>query len=251
MLCCPGILFSQKDSIPLSIRQDRHVRQIGFFDLNIGPDIRHAQGTYDYPHGILGKPVSQKKYASDAMGITGRMQSSFLGNHLLKQENKRFRAGDVLAAEASLGFLSTNNPSEKPGLWIAYRFEFGATAMYRINDKNELGITFTLLRFSRDRVSPNISGSAVLLKYRHNNWIVEGGLEVRRDRIVSWIFPLTGNSDIPLQYAFGTRHLFGSTKNAGLRFELLTGKSNLLIADNGSLRVDKIWSLRFFYGIYF
>jgi hypothetical protein len=213
--------------------------RMGFFDLNIGPDYRQAHGIYDNTTTAVHYP-----YHATAVGWTGRMQSSFLGNFILSDRKGKLKIGDVLAAEASLGGLTTGNPNEKSGIWLAYRVEFGGALIWHANKNNDAGITFTLLKFSRDKVSPNVSGSGITFRYRYRKFQAEAALEVRRERIAGYLMP-----HVPLQFAGTLRYLLNKRNNLGVRFESLSGNRNTLFTDN--LQVQRIWSLKLFYGIYF
>jgi hypothetical protein len=243
-LITPVKLFSQEIPAHLMIK-DSIQKRLGFGDFHIGPDIRHAKGSFP-----ISKAGQSGKISSTAAGITGRLQSSFIRNYLLAHKNSRFSAGDVLAAEMSLGGLSANSPTEDSGIWLAYRFEFGFGAVYKISKNQEIGITLTLLRFSRDRVSQNISGSSLSVRYRYSSIVAEAGLESRRERIAGWLFPLMGSTTVPLQYQFTMRYLLSRLRNTGIRTEWLSGINHGLFTPENT-HFTSVWSVHVFYGIYF
>jgi hypothetical protein len=218
---------------------------MGFFDLNLGADLRNFKGAH------VENPTAS--FINKAYFLTARMQSSFLHNYIFSNRLKRIRFGDVLAAELSPGII-LEKPDKNfiPG--IAYRFEFGFGTIISINNKNDVGLTLTLLKFARDKVSPNISGSNILLRYRYGRLMAEGGIETRRDRIFGWLNYFNINNHLPVQYTFTTRCLLGSGKNIGFRFEYMLAKSGSETVPNymyENVIFKELWSLKLFYGIYF
>jgi hypothetical protein len=213
---------------------------MGFFDLNIGPDLRYFRGAIvrDSSH-----------FNNRAYLITARMQHSFLGNYILDNAGKRFRFGDILAGEISPEMVS-DKPSQSFTPWIAYRFEFGFGAILAINKNNDVGITLTILKFARDRVSPNISGSNILIRYRFRRIMAEGGIESRRDRIFGYLLYFNKDNLLPVQYTFTSRFLIDNKKHIGIRFEYMSDRAGKNYI-NETMTLRNLWSLKIFYGIYF
>jgi hypothetical protein len=225
--------IGQKDT---AITKKEHM---GFFELNIGADTRHATGLLTSIDGSGRLP-----YAATAVGLTGRMQSSFIGNILFPGKERKFKAFDLLTGELSLGGLTTGNPNETSGTWLAYRFDFGGGMVYRLNEHNDMGLGLMLLKFARDKVSPNISGSGIALRYRCYKMQAEAGVEARRERMFGYLM-----KDAPVQWTAALRYLFNGKKSAGIKMEMLSGSRNFLKV--GNIEVHQVWSLRLFYGIYF
>jgi hypothetical protein len=222
-------------SVALSAQNDSIFGRMGFSDLNIGIDLRQAS-KWDLNKNNL--------YNNFGVGITARMQSSFIVNHLMDFSKRKFIFGDVLAGEFSGGILiQDKSVSFNPG----YRFEFGFGCIRRINSRQDLGLTLTMLKFGRDNVSPNFAGSNFLLRYRHARIMLEGGIEARRSRIIGWT-DLFNKNAFPVQYLFMLRYLLPGNKNMGIRMEYLNNKT---ITYDEDLNMHKVFSLKIFYGIYF
>ena len=150
-----------------------------------------------------------------------------------------------MAAELGTGFVTGLGYGPQSALLLTYRFDFGVMGVMRINDKNELGLTITALQFARDRISPNISGSNILIRYRFCRFVAQAGLEERRQRVL----PIAPTGQIPLQYIGEIRYLFALGKNIGVRLEILSNKKNSYFMDG--VLYNQIISVRVFYGIYF
>jgi hypothetical protein len=222
-------LNAQVDSISKSYK-------MGFFEFNIGADLRQAS-KWNLDNNVL--------YNNFSAGITARMQSSFIANHLIDFTNRKFIFGDVLAGEFSGGLLVNDKRSVSfnPG----YRFEFGFGCIRKLNIRNNIGLTLTLLKFGRDNVSPNFAGSNFLLRYRYSKVMMEAGIEARRSRIAGWT-DLFNKNAFPVQYLVVLRYLLPDNKNLGIRMEYLFNNINIYDDD---LNMHRVISLKIFYGIYF
>jgi len=234
----PYLLLAQvkNDSLNRKQNSDPH---LGFFDLNVGLDLKNGQGF-----------SPESPYYRWGWGVSARMQNSFVANYIYNPAKKyRIKIGDFMAAELGTGFVTGQGYGQESALLLAYRFDFGAMGVIRINDKNELGLTITALQFARDRISPNISGSNILVRYRYCRFVLQGGLEGRRDRVFGWINSLSPSYDIPMQYIAEVRYLFAPGKNIGARVEVLSDKNSIYISDG--VLYNQIISVRVFYGIYF
>ena len=226
----PAFLFGSDPDHPESSDQKT---KMGFYEMNFGMDGRYAQ--YSNASSLI------ETKTNAAFGISGRMQSSFAG--YFNRHNK-FLIGDLLSAELAAGGLSSYYSNAISNIWLSYRFEFGLGMIYRINKKNDVGLNLMLLRFASDKVSQNMSGSSVVIRYRYSKVMIEGGVETRRDRIVGWINDIQSN--IPLQGTLSCKYLLNEKKNAGIRCEFLPAK---ITVNNESF--NNILSIRLFYGIYF
>jgi hypothetical protein len=225
-------------SISLSAQTDTSQSyKMGFFDLNIGADVRQAS-KWDLEK-------NNELFNNSGAGVTARMQSSFIANHLIDFTKRKLIFGDVLAGELSGGVLihDKRTVSFNPG----YRFEFGFGLIKKINARNDLGLTLTMLKFGRDNVSPNFSGSNFLIRYRFSRIMAEAGIEARRSRIIGWT-DLFNKKAFPVQYLLVLRYLLPGNKNMGMRIEYLTNNINIYDED---LNMHKVFSLKIFYGIYF
>lgn len=212
-----------------SLRISKYRLRVG--DLNLGLDTRYLN-TLD--------STGNKFNSTYTEGLSFRYQSSIVFNYAKSQSEKRFRVGDLLSGEVSAGFMQSNDPSQKIPLWFAYRFEVGMVMMYKISQHSDVGLNLVFLRFSRDFVTQNISGSALELRWRIQRVVLETGLENRGLRIVGYV---TNANDEKNMFHLGGRYLLSADKNIGFRFEWLNRARSL----NG----DGICHLRVFWGKYF
>ncbi len=226
--------LAQSDSIP----------NMKFGNLNLGLDLRKSNGNYFNPN----RNNSLGLYATRLYGLSVQFQNSFIANYIAPKQ-RRFIATDILGAEGGIGFFSSNNPDIKGVVGVYYRFDFGLATIYRINRNNDLGLNLILLTFSRDRVSPNISGSLVQVRYRYKRIIVEAGIEARRDRIFGWLQALQPNFEIPLQYHLHSTLLQSNMRTTGLRLEYMGTHSSQYLQNN--LNPLSTLSIRVYHGIYF
>ncbi len=238
ILLLPFLLLAQQkaDSLGMKQKTDPH---LGFFDLNVGLDLKNGQGLTPESH-----------YSRTGWGASARMQNSFVANYIYNPAKKyKLKVGDFMAAEVGTGFVTGQGYGQQYALLLAYRFDFGIMGVMRLNDHNELGLTITALQFGRDRISPNISGSNILVRYRYRRLAAQAGLEGRRDRMFGWLNSLSSSYYMPMQYIAELRYLFAAGKNIGARLEVLSDKKSIYYSDN--VLYNKIISVRIFYGIYF
>jgi hypothetical protein len=232
MLCSRSQAWILEDTL-----KKNQVPRMGFFDINVGFNYSHARGE---------AISSSSSFNNNGQGLSVRMQSSFIGNYLA-DPNKRIRVGDLLAGELAVGRVYQGAASSSD-VWLAYNFEFGFAAIATLSNKSDIGLTLNLLKFVRDRISPNVSGSNILLRFRYNKIMAEGGIESRRDRMFGWLTTITTNSQFPLQYTFTGRYLLDKNKNLGARFEIASTTKDYIL---GQLNYRDWWTLRLFYGLYF
>lgn len=225
-----------------SMQMEDSLSKMTLSHVTIGLDYRHSNGNYIINLNSINKP-----YYSNSYGIVARMQSSFIANYLTKQ--RRFIIGDVLAGEVGSIFMETSNPDIKNNLGFTYRFEFGLGTIFRINKKQDVGLNLIILKFARDRVSPNISGSFVALRYRYRSVLLNVGIEARRDRIFGWIQALQPNFYMPMQYNFEISWLCRMQRLIGLRLEVMSDEQNNYLQNN--MNTHQSITARIFYGINF
>ena len=214
-----------------------------FSELNLGLDFRASEGNYIH----IPKSLNQS-YFTNSYGLSARMQSSFVANYLAPNQ-KRFQIGDLLAGEVATMGLHSNNPDLLSPIGVAYRFEFGLGTIFRINKHQDIGLNLIILKFARDRVSPNISGSFMQLRYRYKRLVVEGGIEARRDRIFGWLQALQPNFYMPIQSHIKLSLLCKRNHSLALRTEWFGNDQNLYLQNN--MNTKRSITARLYYGIYF
>jgi hypothetical protein len=224
-----GSSITHADSVP-------GIRPMGLFDLQLAAVARQSGVAADATPGSIA--------TNRAWGFSGRMQSSVRWSYKARQRPSRFAWADLIAAEVYLGNLSSSFSHQTGQLWMAYKFEFGLGGRLRISDDQDLGINLVLLKFARDNVSGNISGSGITGRYRYQRAMLEAGLDARQDRALGVAIDLSRH--IPLQYVFTGRYLLKSGRNIGVTLETLPGTFY-----QDSNQYTKTWSWKVFYGIYF
>ncbi len=228
------ILFLLFLNWQIASAQDTAQYKLKTGDLNIGLDSRFLS-TLD--------SASNTTNSTTVEGLSLRYQSSIILHFFDKRPDRKFKAGDLLSAEIAAGFMQSQDPSQKLPAWFAYRFEMGAAFIYNANKNLQLNANLILLRFSRDFVTQNISGSGVELRIRYKRIIIETGLGSRQLRIIGFPIPFFNKEEEQNMTIFGFRYLVTQTQNAGARLEII----NKNITKNG----DGLLNLRFYYGRYF
>jgi len=112
------------------------------------------------------------------------------------RENKTFRWGDVFIAESRIG-LRKQQIEQSKHLLLAYQFSAGLMANYLVNPELEIGIMLVPLKFSSDKVAPNVSGSYWAIRYASKNIAATFQYESRSLSFMGWLVASTLN---PHQY---------------------------------------------------
>ncbi len=198
------------------------------------------------PFGRNGGRISALRYSNQLCHGFFRPDAEFRSLELSTYATDKapFTWGDIIAAEIFTGTLSTKLQHESGNLWVAYQFDFGLGGRLTINDHSEAGLNLILLKFSRDNVSGNISGSGIVGRYRYKRLLAEGGLIARHDRALGVIIDLRDR--IAMQGTWTLRYLMKRGKNIGVTAESLPG-----IFHQDTFQYTRIWSVKIFYGIYF
>jgi hypothetical protein len=229
--------LEQLDSIPARKNYDSLTpfRPMGLSDFTLGVNERMAH---------VQDSVPGNKFVNSAFGVSARMQSSILWSYKSPDNTRRFMWGDILAAEVFAGQLTTGFSHQTKGIWVAYSFEFGFGGRFKINNNSEAGLNVILLKFSKDNVSGNVSGSGITARYRVRRILAEAGAEARHDRVLGIATDLSRK--IPLQTNLTARYLLKKGRNIGINLSTL--QSNYL---QDGISYSRTWSLKIFYGIYF
>jgi len=201
-------------------------------DLNIGVDSRFLHTIQD--------SASASYYSTATQGISFRYQSSIILQALTKYPGKRFKIGDLLSGEMAAGIMQSNDPVQNTPLWFAYRFEMGMVMQYRFSPHVDLGVNLILLRFARDYVTQNVSGSAIDVRLRVKRLVFEGGVDNRVLRIFGYV--ANANDEANMRH-LGFRFLLSLDRNIGARLEWL-GKSRSANGD-GLLNMRMYWGKSF------
>lgn len=201
--------------------------QMKFSHLNVGLDYRFCEGKYDRGPNS----ANFQNFKTSLYGFSLQYQTSFLGNYLLKN-NKKIKLGDLLSSSLGLGIYNSKHPEIDIPLATYYNFEFGFGAIWSIHKQHEIGLNLMILKFARDRVSPNRSGSMMMLRYRYSKYTLSVGVEARRDRIFGWLQVFQTALLVPLQYHFQLEYAMLKTKKVGLRIEVLKDAQTTYFQNN-------------------
>ncbi|MFN3315299.1 MAG: hypothetical protein ACK40K_00675 [Raineya sp.] len=145
------------------------------------------------------KSVSYFREERNNFGVStfGRVMASTALNFFQFRENKNFRWGDVFIVETRLGFRR-EQIEQSNHLLLGYQFSVGLVANYLINSEHEIGLMLVPLKFTSDKVSPNISGSYIAFRYGSKKFAITFQYESRDLSFGGWLVAATLN---PRQYS--------------------------------------------------
>lgn len=208
--------------------------QLTFSDLNFGVDTRFTTNQ---------DSVISPVYSNQAFGFSGRFQTSVVANYVQRGKNKRFLIGDMVGGELTTGLFKSENPDKKEPLWFAFRFDLGVGTLYRINDHQQVGLNWVMMRFANDFISEYISGSEMQLRYRYKKFSFEVGTIGRYIRMGGFLETYYKSDVDRNMTSLGFRYLIDESHNLGVRTEVFQ-------AEALTVR-DKLFNLRLYYGLYF
>ncbi|GAB4126620.1 MAG: hypothetical protein OHK0045_01550 [Raineya sp.] len=126
----------------------------------------------------------------------GRVIASTMLDFFEFRKNKQFSWGDVFLVESKIGFRR-QQIERSNHILLGYNFSAGLMANYLINEQNEIGLIFVPLKFTSDKVSPNISGSYIGIRYANRHICLTIQHESRDLSFLGWLILPTLN---PRQY---------------------------------------------------
>jgi hypothetical protein len=224
--------FAQESSLKLS-------------ELNVGLDLR--EGTYKSKIAGTTNNFYHKNYEVHWRGVSARLQSSFVAEYAMKNLQKKFKYGDIIAAEIGFGLFNSDSTGNEAR--FNYRFDFGFGCVSILNPNHEIGATFLILKFTNDGTIPNGSGSSVTLRYRYKNLIIEPCLDAHRQRIIGWLQGLEKKNNLTLQASIIARVNFKDNHQFGLRYETLP--INGIKYEDYNMETQSRSAIRIFYGLIF
>lgn len=130
------------------------------------------------------------------IGAYGRVMASTMLNFFEFRESKKFRWGDVFLVENKIGFRRQQIEQSNRVL-LGYNFSVGLMANYLINEQKEIGLIFVPLKFTSDKVAPNVSGSYIAFRYANGHFTLTIQYESRDLSFFGWLIPTELN---PRQY---------------------------------------------------
>lgn len=216
--------------------------RLNFSEFNYGLDFRTA--TYKR---FTNSGLSDKSYTNQFYGVSARLQSSFLGDYIMKHLQKKFRYGDIISAEIGLGATSIDTVGL--GARFLYKFDFGFGCYYSFSQKQELGVHFFILHFTNEGVMPRGSGSSATLRYRLGRFVIEPALESHNGRTSGWLQSIDKDNKIVLQASLTLRYCLSNKNQFGIRLEQMPFYS--IEYDNSAIKTISRNAIRVFYGLTF
>lgn len=208
---------------------------LGFFDLTGGVDSRLNVAYRN----------SDTSYTSSYNGVFFRMQTSFWGSYY-KQKFKKFVWGDLISGELSAGYSHAQLPSLPTNMMAMYNFEFGIFGIYRLSKFTDIGMSFALLKFSKDYASDFDSGSNYYLRLRHKRLLTEIGY-ISRNKLYFGVFNFISKGENIDKLSIGVKYMLNNNRIIGSRIELMPITTPLYINENQ----ETVYSIKIFYGIHF
>ncbi len=208
--------------------------KLTFSDLNLGFDNHYTS--------YIDTNLNQRFY-NQAIGISGRYQTSVVANYVNKDKIKRFQIVDIVGGELAGGFFRTEDPLSKVPFWFAFRFDLGLGMMYNLTENQQISLNWFMMRFANDFISTYISGSEIQLRYRYKHISFEAGTINRGVRVGGVFENYVQNTGNQNMYSLGFRYLLNAKRNVGLRFETYNPEAQL--------KNDQVTTFRVFYGLYY
>ncbi|MHB8260672.1 MAG: hypothetical protein ACYDCN_06660 [Bacteroidia bacterium] len=174
--------FAQQDSMVVN------EYSIGLDYQTIGIS-KYAAASRTYPSAATTQVSTQS--------LSARMQSSIFEK--LWKKRRKFNVTDFLASEFNVGnkYL-THQPLNA---YLAYRFEYGASLLWRASANHQFGLHVIVLKFTHTGIMANVSGSAIVLRYKYKRILFEPALESQTQLFFGWFAAVAQlkNYTIPLQ----------------------------------------------------
>ena len=138
--------------------------------------------------------------------ISGRMQSSLFEK--LWKKHRKLNITDFLASEFNVG--NKYNAEKTLNAWAAYRFEYGASLLWRANANHQFGMHLILLKFTHTGIMGNVSGSGVVLRYKYKHLLFEPALESQTQLFFGWFAGVLALKDfaVPLQATMSIKYQY-------------------------------------------
>ena len=178
--------------------------------------------------------------------LSGRMQSSLFEK--LWKKRLKFNITDFLASEFNVG---NKYLSEKTlNAWAGYRFEYGTSLLWRPSSNHQFGIHLILLKFTHTGIMANVSGSAIVLRYKYKHLLFEPALESQTQLFFGWLAGAAQlkNFTVPLQATLSIKY-----QHKGNMFGVRTSyfPVNNTPFDADYIRTINNFSIRAFVGVCF
>ncbi len=197
-------------------------------------------------YNLVGRTYNPNTIQVSTQSISIRMQSSLL-EKLWKKKHK-FNVADFLATELNAG---NKYLSEKPlNGWAGYRFEYGTSLLWRPSTNHQFGMHIILLKFTHTGIMANISGSAIVLRYKYKRMLFEPALESQEQLFFGWVAGLASFKSLsaPLQATLSIKYQHKGTLY-GIRASYFSVNNMSFDADH--IRTVNNFSVRAFIGICF
>lgn len=225
-----GEVFSQQDSMVVN-------------EYSAGLDYQ-TMGINSY--SPAGRTYNPNTIQVSTQSLSIRMQSSLL-EKLWKKKHK-FNVADFLASEFNVG---NKYLAEKPlNGWASYRFEYGTSLLWRPSSNHQFGMHFILLKFTHTGIMANVSGSAIVLRYKYKRMLFEPALESQQQLFFGWVTGLANIQSLsaPLQASLSIKYQHKGTLY-GLRASYFSVNNTSFNADH--IRTANNFAIRAFVGLCF
>jgi hypothetical protein len=208
--------------------------KLTFSDLNLGVDACFTSNQ---------DSIISARYYNQAFGVSGKYQTSVVANYVNKGKDKRFQIVDIVGGELTGGLFKSDSPFKKEPFWFAFRFDLGMGCMYRINEHQQIGLNWYMMRFANDFISDYIGGAELQLRYRFQRMSLELGTINRNVRVGGVFENYIKDTKDENMYSLGVRYLLNEKRNVGLRVENFNWQAE------GAK--DQILNVRLYYGLYY
>lgn len=228
-----------KDSIPNY--------RLGLFDITTGVDVRYNHIQSNFINSTVPSIPTQypENINSGYYGTFFRIQVSFIDMYANKNKRK-FRLGDLISGEISLGYADSKIPRVDKGFLPLYNFEIGMVGLWHVSPQTDLSFSIALMKFGKDYLSEFFGGSNYFLRIRHKRFLTELGW-ISENKLYFGAFNILVAGDGLSKASIALRYFIKPYKNFGIRFEMLPLNRNY----DWWYGSERTFSLKIFYGVNF
>ncbi len=149
-----------------------------------GPVYLQSIGSYTYD-SIEGYYPDTKH----ALGLSIRLENSFILGYFIPQKNHKLRFGDRLVAGISVGGVNSTLNNNQSQLWGDYHFELGSIVEYNPNINIGFIVKWSFLVNEKDAINPNTSGSSLEIDLVPKPWLLGMNIVSLNQKIIGFLNP--------------------------------------------------------------